>query len=40
MPTRITQVDERDGAATRLRVEGSLYLTDAELLEGICRDMQ
>ena len=40
MPTRITQVDEPDGAATRLRVEGSLYLADAELLEKICRDIQ
>ena len=40
MPTRITQVDDPDGAATRLRVEGSLYLADAELLERVCRDMQ
>ena len=40
MPTRITQVVEPDGAATRLRVDGSLYLTDAELLESICRDIQ
>ncbi len=40
MPTRITQIDEPDGATTRLRVEGSLYLTDAELLERVCRDIQ
>jgi anti-anti-sigma regulatory factor len=40
MPTRITQVDTPEEAATRLRVEGSLYLADAELLEKICRDIQ
>jgi anti-anti-sigma regulatory factor len=40
MPTRITQVDEPDEAATRLRVEGSLYSADAELLERICRDIR
>jgi anti-anti-sigma regulatory factor len=40
MPTRITQVDDPEGAATTLRVEGSLYLADAELLERLCRDIQ
>jgi anti-anti-sigma regulatory factor len=40
MPTRITQVDEPEEAATRLRVEGSLYLADAELLRRVCRDIQ
>jgi anti-anti-sigma regulatory factor len=40
MPTRITQVDAPGEAATRLRVEGSLYLADAELLERVCQDMQ
>ena len=40
MPTRITQVDTPERAATRLKVEGSLYLADAELLEKICRDIQ
>ncbi|HEX8116963.1 MAG TPA: STAS domain-containing protein [Pyrinomonadaceae bacterium] len=40
MPTRITQVDAPEGAATRLRVEGSLYLADAELLERVCRDIR
>ena len=40
MPTRITQIDTPEQAATTLRVEGSLYLEDAELLERICRDIQ
>jgi anti-anti-sigma factor len=40
MPTRITQVDEPERAATTLRVEGSLYLADAELLERLCRDIR
>ena len=40
MPTRITQVDVPEEAATTLRVEGSLYLADAELLERLCRDIQ
>lgn len=40
MPTRITQVDDPGGAATTLRVEGSLYLADAELLERLCRDIR
>ena len=40
MPTRITQVDAPEEGLTRLRVEGSLYLPDAELLERICREMQ
>ena len=40
MPTRITQIDTPERAATRLKVEGSLYLEDAELLEKICRDIQ
>lgn len=33
MTTRITQVDEQGGRGTTLRVEGSLRLADAELLE-------
>jgi ABC-type transporter Mla MlaB component len=40
MPTRITQVDEPERAATTLRVEGSLYPADAEVLERLCRDIQ
>jgi hypothetical protein len=42
MPLRITQ-HERDNEEgpqeTWLKVEGSLYLEDAELLERICRDI-
>ena len=33
MTTRITQVDEQTGRLKTLRVEGSLRLADAELLE-------
>ena len=33
MTTRITQVDGKTGKQTTLRVEGSLRLADAELLE-------
>ena len=40
MATRITQLDGPDGAATTLRVEGSLHVADAELLERICRDIR
>ncbi len=39
MPTRITQLDARERDSTVLRVEGSLYLADAELLERLCRDI-
>ena len=50
MPIRITQQDCDDGLGrtnreqsrngeTVLKVEGSLYLEDAELLEVICRDI-
>ena len=39
MPTRITQIEGTEGAAATLKVEGSLYLEDAELLERICRDV-
>ena len=46
MPLRITQKDWSNGNgrrspdnATLLKVEGSLYLADAELLEKICRDI-
>lgn len=38
MPTRITQLE--DGTRTILRVEGSLTLEDAELLERICGDLR
>jgi anti-anti-sigma regulatory factor len=40
MPTNITQIDSDDGSKTILRVEGSLTLIDAELLERICTDLR
>lgn len=40
MPTNITQIESEDGTRTILRVEGSLTLVDAELLERICADLQ
>jgi anti-anti-sigma regulatory factor len=39
MPTRITQVGDQAGATRRLKVEGTLTLADAELLEGICAEL-
>lgn len=33
MTTRITQVEEQDSDKTTLRVEGSLHIEDAEVLE-------
>ena len=40
MPTNIKQIDSEDGTRTILRVEGSLTLVDAELLERICTDLR
>ncbi len=40
MPTRITQTDHIDQSLTVLRVEGSLLVDDAVLIERICRDIQ
>lgn len=40
MTTRITQVDEQAGKITALRVEGSLRLADAELLESTYLELQ
>lgn len=40
MPTRITQVGNQDGATRWLKVEGTLTLRDAELLEGVCRELR
>jgi anti-anti-sigma factor len=40
MPTNIRQIDSDDGLKTILRVEGSLTLIDAELLERICTDLR
>ncbi len=39
MPTRITQVGDQAGATRRLKVEGTLTLADAVLLEGICNEL-
>jgi anti-anti-sigma regulatory factor len=39
MPTRITQVEGQTGETPRLKVEGTLTLADAELLEGICNEL-
>lgn len=45
MPLRITQKEragalhEKNDCETLLKVEGSVYLQDAELLEKICRDI-
>ncbi|MFL6335468.1 MAG: STAS domain-containing protein [Pyrinomonadaceae bacterium] len=39
MPTRITQFDAPERDSTVLRVEGSLYLADARVLERLCRDI-
>ena len=40
MTTRITQVDGQAGKITALRVEGSLRLADAELLEATYLELQ
>ncbi len=45
MPLRITQKDSivgrsNNGSEIILKVEGSLYLEDAELLERICRELR
>ena len=40
MPTRITEVRTPDGQRTTLRVEGTLGVEDAELVEKICRDLR
>jgi len=40
MTTRITQVDGHAGKITALRVEGSLRLADAELLESTYLELQ
>jgi len=39
MTTRITKVDGQTGKITTLRVEGSLRLADAELLESTYREL-
>ena len=40
MATGITQIEDHDGGRTILRVEGSLTLTDAEVIERLCRDLR
>ena len=40
MPTRITQVEDRDDKVILLRVEGKLLREDAELLEKVCADLR
>jgi anti-anti-sigma regulatory factor len=40
MPTRITQIDGADRDGTVLRIEGSLLLDDAALIERVCRDLR
>ncbi|HYV13121.1 MAG TPA: STAS domain-containing protein [Pyrinomonadaceae bacterium] len=40
MTTRITQVDGQAGRSTTLRVEGSLRLADAELLESTYLELE
>jgi anti-anti-sigma regulatory factor len=39
MPTRITRVENEEGATRALKVEGTLTLADAELLEGVCDEL-
>ena len=39
MPTRITQIGCQAGAIRRLKVEGTLTLADAELLEAVCNEL-
>jgi anti-anti-sigma regulatory factor len=39
MPTRITELESRDQATRLLRVEGTLTLEDAELLEHVCDEL-
>jgi len=39
MPTRITQIGCQAGASQKIKVEGTLTLADAELLEAICDEL-
>jgi anti-anti-sigma regulatory factor len=39
MPTRITQIERHAGAPHKLKIEGTLTLADAELLEAICNEL-
>ncbi|MEO6393023.1 MAG: STAS domain-containing protein [Pyrinomonadaceae bacterium] len=39
MPTRITQIEDESAGRTILRVEGSVELADAELLQRLSHDL-
>lgn len=40
MTTRITEIEEQGEGDAILKVEGSLTLEDAKLLEEVCRDLR
>jgi anti-anti-sigma regulatory factor len=40
MPTRITQVEQPEGATRTLKVEGTLTLEDVGLLESVCDELR
>ena len=40
MATGITQIEDPDRERTILRIEGSLTLTDAELIERLCTELR
>ena len=40
MPTRITEVENPEGAARVLKVEGTLALEEAGLLEAVCDELR
>lgn len=40
MPTRITQFDDAERSAAVLRVEGSLTVEDAGIIEGVVRELR
>lgn len=40
MTTRITRIEGHDGGESVLKVEGSLTLEDARLLEKVCHDLR
>jgi len=39
MPTRITQIGYKTEEKRRLKVEGTLTMADAELLERVCKEL-
>jgi anti-anti-sigma regulatory factor len=40
MPTRITRVENQEGTTRALKVEGTLTLADAGLLESVCDELR